>query len=78
MLVGADYTFTVTATGTGQLSFQWRRDSSELTGKTSSTLPLTAIQTNDAGSYTVVVTNLEGTVTSAPARLTVRLATDPE
>src|SRR5207247_11186598 len=77
VVVGADYTFLVTATGTGPLAYQWQRDSSGLTGKTSSTLSLTAIQTNDAGIYTVVVTNLEGAVTSAPARLTVRLASDP-
>src|SRR5881396_2677160 len=49
---GSSYTFTVTATGTSPLSYQWRRDNSALVGKTSSTLALTSIQTNDAGIYT--------------------------
>src|SRR5438093_288080 len=70
---GTNYTFTVTATGSSPLSYQWRRDSFSLAGKTDSSLSLTSIQTNDAGVYTVVVANHEGSVTSAPARLTVRL-----
>ncbi|HXI53582.1 MAG TPA: immunoglobulin domain-containing protein, partial [Candidatus Saccharimonadales bacterium] len=74
---GGSYTFTVTAGGTAPLSFQWRKDNVDLADKTNSTLPLTLIQTNAAGLYTVVITNLEGAVTSAPARLTVRLAGDP-
>jgi uncharacterized repeat protein (TIGR01451 family) len=74
---GGSYTFTVTAGGTAPLSFQWRKDNVDLADKTNSTLPLTLIQTNAAGLYAVVITNLEGAVTSAPARLTVRLAGDP-
>jgi len=74
---GASYTFLVTATGSSPLSYQWRKDNSDLGGKTASSLPLSAITTNDAGRYTVVVTNVDGAVTSAPARLTVRLASDP-
>src|SRR6267142_5101162 len=69
---GTNYTFTVSATGTDPLSYQWRRDNSDLTDRTNAALALTAIQTSDAGLYTVVVTNVEGAVTSAPARLTVR------
>jgi hypothetical protein len=74
---GGSYTFTVTAGGTAPLSFQWRKDDVDLADKTNSTLPLTLIQTNAAGLYALVITNLEGAVTSAPARLTVRLAADP-
>jgi len=74
---GTNYTFTVAATGSSPLAYQWWRDSSSLAGKTNSFLLLAMIQTNDAGVYTVVVTNLEGSMTSAPARLTVRLASDP-
>ena len=74
---GTSYTFTVAATGTAPLSYQWRRNTSNLAGQINSTLPLAAIQTNDAGGYTVVVTNAEGAVTSTVAQLTVRLAGDP-
>src|SRR5262245_426180 len=74
---GNNHTFSVTASGTAPLSYQWRRDNAELPGKTASSLALTGIQTNDGGFYTVVITNVSGAITSAPARLTVRLASDP-
>ena len=77
VIEGTSYTFTVAATGTAPLNYQWRRDGSDLTDKTNSSLALTAIQTNDAGGYSVVATNAEGAVTSTVAQLTVRLASDP-
>jgi hypothetical protein len=58
-------------TGTVPLLFQWRRDGVDLPGATNALLTLTNAGTNDAGSYRVVVTNSEGSVTSAPASLTV-------
>jgi len=77
VVTGADHSFTVSVTGTAPLAYQWRKDGSNLTDKTNSILALIAIQTNDAGSYSVVITNAEGAVTSAPVMLTVRLASDP-
>jgi len=74
---GANHTFTVNVTGTAPLTFQWIKDGSPLTGAVGSTLGLSSIQTNQAGSYTVFVSNAGGSVTSAVARLTVRRATDP-
>jgi uncharacterized repeat protein (TIGR01451 family) len=74
---GSSHTFSVTAAGTAPLFYQWRRDASTLTGQTNSTLPLSSITTNDAGGYSVVVTNAEGATTSLVAQLTVRLAGDP-
>jgi hypothetical protein len=58
------------------LYYQWRKDGVNLAGATSPTysLPLTPI--NQAGSYTVVVSNPAGSVTSAPpAVLTVNAVT---
>lgn len=73
--VGQNATFTVTATGTAPLTYQWRKDGTNLSGATSATYSLTGTQTNQAGSYTVVVSNLAGSVTSAPpAVLLVNLA----
>jgi hypothetical protein len=46
-------------------------DGSNLSGQTSSTLSLTNVQSSEAGSYTVVVTNSAGSVTSSAASLTV-------
>jgi uncharacterized repeat protein (TIGR02543 family) len=74
---GQSVTFTVTASRTdaGVLSYQWRKDGSDIAGATSSTLTRNSLATGDAGSYTVVVTNsLNGTTSTAnssPAVLTV-------
>ncbi len=69
--VGNNATFRVTATGTAPLAYQWRFNGTNLTGKTVSTLALTAVQFANAGPYSVVVSNVGGSVTSSPALLTV-------
>ena len=73
--------FTVAASGTGTLSYQWRKGSTNLanggniSGATSATLTLTSAALADAGTYTVVVTNTQNAVasnvTSSAATLTV-------
>lgn len=68
---GVRVNFYVVTTGTMPLFFQWRRDGVELPGATNALLTLIAAGTNDAGSYRVVVSNSEGSVTSAPASLAV-------
>ncbi len=64
-------TFTVAATGTAPLTFQWRRDGMNLPGETSPALVMNNVTTNHAGAYTVVVTNNYGAVTSETAALIV-------
>ncbi|HWA27416.1 MAG TPA: pectinesterase family protein [Lacunisphaera sp.] len=71
VLEGADVTFTVVATGTAPLSYQWSKDGSALAGGTSATLSLAAVTAANAGSYTVAVSNAAGSATSDPAVLTV-------
>ncbi len=76
VFAGDSVTFTVLASGTGPLHYQWRKngaDISSLNNSSASTnvLNLTAVQSSDAGSYTVVVTNAVGAVTSSVARLSV-------
>src|SRR6185436_1599734 len=61
----------VVAAGAPPLFFQWRKDGLELPDATNALLTITNVGTNDAGSYRVVVTKAEGSVTSAPASLTV-------
>lgn len=68
---GGTATMTVTATGAGPLSYQWFKDGVALAGQTASVLTLTNVQTGDAGSYTVVVTNSLGSTTSSAATLTI-------
>jgi hypothetical protein len=70
-VVGATVNFTVTAAGTAPLAFQWRFNGASLPGRTQSTLALAAVQLADAGTYSVVVTNGYGAVTSTVATLTV-------
>ncbi|TAK93837.1 MAG: tandem-95 repeat protein, partial [Verrucomicrobia bacterium] len=69
--VSSNATFTVAASGTAPLRYQWFFSSSPLTGQTSSTLALRSVQLSNAGSYFVVVTNAGGARTSAGAVLTV-------
>jgi hypothetical protein len=66
-------TFSVTASGTAPLSFQWWFNGLVLPAQTNSSLILTNVQATNAGNYTVVVTNSYGSVTSAVATLTVWL-----
>ncbi|MEA5024114.1 hypothetical protein SDC9_09219 [bioreactor metagenome] len=68
---GQTATFTVTATGTAPLSHQWKKDGTDITGATASTLTITDAQASDAGSYTCYVSNAAGNITSNAATLTV-------
>jgi hypothetical protein len=70
---GTNLTLAVNATGYGSLSYQWRFNNSNLSGATSSVLALNNIQATNAGSYTVVVANSLGSVTSSVIALTVLL-----
>ena len=69
---GTNVSFTVVATGTGPLSYQWARNASALPGATSATLNLTNVALSASGNYTVIVGNAAGSVTSQVAVLTVQ------
>jgi pectate lyase len=70
--VGQTAVFSVIATGTSPLSYQWYfNTNTALTGKTNATLTISNAQTNDAGGYSVIVTNSLGADTSVVATLTV-------
>lgn len=69
---GATATFTVTATGTAPLSYQWKKGGTAITGATSASYTTPATVVGDSGSsFTVTVTNSAGSVTSSAAVLTV-------
>ncbi|MBL9203217.1 MAG: immunoglobulin domain-containing protein [Opitutaceae bacterium] len=68
---GASASFSVVATGTPSPTYQWRKNGSNLAGATSATLALTALATSDSGTYTVLVSNLAGSVVSSDAVLIV-------
>lgn len=63
--------FTVIATGTPTPTYQWRKNSTNITGATGSTFSISPTEAADAGNYDVVITNAAGSVTSSAAALTV-------
>jgi hypothetical protein len=74
---GSNVTFTVAATGTAPLAYQWRRNGTNLVngpdvfGATTPTLIVSNVQHATSGNYSVVVSNLRGPVASANAALVV-------
>ena len=66
---GVNVTFSVTATGVAPLGYQWRFNTAAVSGATGSAYALTNVQLSNTGSYSVVVTNPMGSVTSAAALL---------
>ncbi|HEX8145161.1 MAG TPA: pectinesterase family protein [Pyrinomonadaceae bacterium] len=75
--VGSSVTMSVGASG-NSLSYQWRKDGAPISGNASASTPtlnLTNLQLADAGSYTAVVSNPGGSVTSSP--VTLGVSTDP-
>lgn len=71
---GAIASFSVTASGTAPLRYQWLKGALNLASATNATYTIAAVSTNDAGSYSVVVTNSAGSITSSVANLTVLLS----
>ncbi|MGD0350433.1 MAG: immunoglobulin domain-containing protein [Verrucomicrobiota bacterium] len=71
VVAGQTATFTVGASGTPLLSYQWKFNGTNLLQATNSTLTLTNVQFNQGGNYTVLVTNLYGSILSSNALLTV-------
>jgi len=68
--------FSVEATGSGALSFQWRFEGNRIVGATGPRLTLAGVTLRQAGIYTVEVSNAGGTTASDPARLTVNPSPD--
>jgi hypothetical protein len=69
---GATVTFQSTATGTPVPAYQWLFSATNLlSNQTNSVLTLTNVQPSQAGIYSLVASNAAGSITSAPALLTV-------
>src|SRR5258708_5435783 len=74
---GLNATFSVAASGTAPLSYQWSLNGASLTnsvhiaGATSATLAISNLVVGDAGNYRVVVSNSHGSATSSNVTLTV-------
>jgi len=73
LAAGSNATFSALACGPGQLYYQWLHDGAALAMASDSSLALSGVSTNDAGSYAVVVRNSFGSTTSLVTTLTVLL-----
>jgi CubicO group peptidase (beta-lactamase class C family) len=75
VVAGEGVRFEVAAEGAGPLAYQWRLDGTDLPGATANAYALASVAAAHAGSYSVVVSNSAGSVTSSSALLAV---TGPE
>jgi hypothetical protein len=75
--VGDTLTLSVDAGGTPPLSYQWRKDGAPISGATSSTLAKANLDARDSGNYDVVITNVQGSVTSQLATVSVQPLSPP-
>ena len=67
---GSSLTFTIAATGLSN-TYQWRKAGAPIPGATATSYSIGSLQSGDAGSYDVLVTNPAGGVVSSPATLIV-------
>jgi hypothetical protein len=76
VIVGQTATFSVTASGTAPLQYQWQKGTAPIAGATASsyTTPAAALP-DDGSTFQVVISNSVGSVTSSSAKLTVAAGT---
>ena len=71
---GADVKFTVIASGIGPLNYHWSLNGVPISAATDYSYSIARVQSIQAGTYTVVVSNSFGSVLSAPAILSISSA----
>jgi hypothetical protein len=69
-IVGTNINFSVIASGTGPLRYQWQMNGTNIPGATAGSYTKSNVQTTDAGNYQAVITNTYGSVTSSVAVIT--------
>ncbi len=69
--IGQTASFSVTATGTAPLNYQWNKNGSPISGATAASYSLSASTEDNGAIFHVVVSNTVGSVTSSVATLTV-------
>ena len=66
---GLSATFYVDAAGTPPLSYQWQLNGNDIPGATNSSCTISNVQATNLGNYTVVITNVAGSIVSSNAAL---------
>jgi hypothetical protein len=69
---GESVTFTVVASGSSPISYQWRKGGADILGANAASYSIQNVTKDDAGTYSVYVSNPVGDATSDDAELTVR------
>ena len=77
VIIGGSASFSVVASGSAPLSYQWLFDGAPISGATSATYSISGAATSQGGNYSVTVTNPAGSVSSASVLLTVNAAPPP-
>jgi hypothetical protein len=70
-IAGNSVAFSVSANGFPSPAYQWYKDGTAISGARNSSLILTNATSNDAGSYSVIASNIMGSATSSNAVLTI-------
>jgi hypothetical protein len=63
--LGSPVRFSVTASGTGPLSYQWKKNNLPIAGATDAVLVIASAQPDDAGGYLITVTNSAGSAVAS-------------
>jgi hypothetical protein len=71
---GSSVTFTAAVTGVNPLTYRWQKAGATIPGATNPALVLTNLQITNAGNYDLLVTNVDGSMTSNPALLVMKVA----
>jgi hypothetical protein len=71
IVAGSNVSFSGSAGGTTPLSYQWLYNGAPISGATNTSVSLTNVYYNNSGNYALLATNVAGSITSAPAVLTV-------
>lgn len=75
---GTSANFSVAASSTGTTTYQWKRNGTNISGATNSSLTISNVSASDAGAYTVEITNSSGSILSDPAYLNSSISVQPE
>ena len=71
MSAGTAVALSTVASGPGTLGYSWWKDNTQIRGQAKASILLSQPAVSDSGNYFVIVTNASGSVTSAPATVTV-------
>ncbi|HTO02463.1 MAG TPA: PQQ-binding-like beta-propeller repeat protein, partial [Opitutus sp.] len=71
LVAGSTLTLSVSAAGSGTIRYQWYKNGAALPGATNATYTVANVTSNDAGTYTVTVSNDSENVTSSAATVSI-------